>query len=187
MPFIRKILIIGSGGAGKSTLAAELGGILGLEVIHLDAHFWSPGWVPTPRPQWIETVEKLMSRDAWIMDGHYGSTLEMRLEISDAVIFLDFPKMVCVWRVIKRRFQNIGVSRPDMAPGCPERFLDAEFLKFLLWIWRFPQVNSPSVVRRLRGYSDTKLIVTLRRPKDVRRFMEDLRVRGLEGVTLAFM
>ena len=187
MPPIKKILIIGSGGAGKSTLAAELGGILGLEVTHLDAHFWSPGWVPTPRPQWIETVEKLKSRDAWIMDGHYGSTLEMRLEASDAVVFLDFPKIICVWRAIRRRFQNTGVSRPDMAPGCPERFLHGEFLKFLLWIWRFPRVESPSVVRRLRGYSDAKRIIILRRPKDVRRFMEEVRVGGLEGVTPAFL
>ena len=138
--------IIGSGGAGKSTLAAELGGILGLKVIHLDAHFWNPGWVPTPRRHWIETVEKLKSRDAWIMDGHYGSTLEMRLEASDAVVFLDFPKS-SAWWAIRRRLQNIGVSRPDMAPGRPERFLNWEFLKFLLWIWRFPRVQSPSVVK----------------------------------------
>ncbi len=187
MPPIKKILIIGSGGAGKSTLAAELGGILGLAVIHLDAHFWNPGWVPTARPQWIETVEKLKSRDAWIMDGHYGSTLEMRLEAADAVIFLDFPKLICVWRAIKRRFQSSGGSRPDMGPGCSERFLDGEFLKFLLLIWGFPRAESPSVVRELRGCSDTKRIIVLRGPKDVRRFIDEVRVRGLEGVTPAFL
>ena len=74
-----------------------------------------------------------------------------------------------------------------MATGCPEPFLDREFLKFLLWIWRFPQVQSPAVVRSLRGYLDTKRIIILRRPKDVRRFIEEVRVRGLEGVTPAFL
>ena len=143
--------------------------------------------MPTPRPQWIETVKKLTSRDAWIIDGHYGSTLEMRLEAADAVIFLDFPKIICVWRAIKRRFQSSGVSRPDMGPGCPERFLNWEFLKFLLLIWRSPRAQSPSVVRKLRGYSDTKRIIILRRPKDVKRFMEEARVGGLEGVTPAFL
>ncbi len=127
-----------------------------------------------------------MSRDAWIIDGHYGSTLEMRLEAADAVIFLDFPKIICVWRAIKRRFQSSGVSRPDMGPGCPERFLNGEFLKFLLLIWGFPRAQSPCVVRELRGHSDTKRIIILRHPKDVRRFIEEVQVRGLDGVTPAF-
>ena len=130
----KRIAIIGCGGSGKSTLAAKLGPALGIPVVHLDVHYWNPGWVPMPRDEWESEVESLLSRESWIMDGNYGSTMEKRLAASDAVIFMDFPRRVCLWRVIKRRFQHIRGSRPDMAPGCPERFLEGRFLEFLKWI-----------------------------------------------------
>ncbi len=64
-----KVLVIGSGGAGKSTFARRLGKLLDIEVIHLDALYWNPGWVETPKAAWAETVAELVKRDSWIMDG----------------------------------------------------------------------------------------------------------------------
>jgi adenylate kinase family enzyme len=69
---MRRVLVIGSGGAGKSTFSVALGKRLELPVIHLDAHFWRPGWVETPKPEWRERVAQLAARDAWVMDGNYG-------------------------------------------------------------------------------------------------------------------
>ncbi len=86
---MKKILIIGSGGSGKSTLAVRLGELLQLPVIHLDEHFWQPGWVEPPREEWKTKVDEFCSRDAWIMDGNYGGTLEERITASDTVLFLD--------------------------------------------------------------------------------------------------
>ncbi|MEH2257160.1 AAA family ATPase [Nostoc sp.] len=117
---MKKILIIGSGGAGKSTLARELGTILSLEVIHLDAWYWNPGWVETPKTEWQSIIQDLTLRESWIMDGNYGGTLDVRLSVADTVIFLDFPRILCLSRVIKRRFTYAGQSRPDMALDCPE-------------------------------------------------------------------
>ncbi|MBW4425057.1 MAG: hypothetical protein KME50_11545 [Nostoc desertorum CM1-VF14] len=80
---MKKILIIGSGGAGKSTLARELGTILGLEVIHLDTWYWNPGWVETPKAKWQSIIQSLTLRECWIMDGNYSntSTFVYRLQI----------------------------------------------------------------------------------------------------------
>src|SRR6185503_9986356 len=70
--FMQRVLVIGSGGSGKSTVAAQLGELLNLELHHLDKFFWSPGWVKPEPDQWIKTVTDLMDRDSWIMDGNYS-------------------------------------------------------------------------------------------------------------------
>ncbi len=127
---MRKILLIGSGGAGKSTLARTIAERTGLPLIHLDTLYWKSGWVETPSEEWRKIVVALLQEDAWIMDGNFGGTLDLRLAACDTAIFLDLPPIVCLWRVIKRRIKYRGGSRPDMTTGCPER-LD---LGFLLWI-----------------------------------------------------
>lgn len=71
---MRRVLVIGCGGAGKSTLARQLGEATGLPVIHLDAHYWRPGWVETPKETWRAAVDELIAADAWIMDGNYSGT-----------------------------------------------------------------------------------------------------------------
>src|SRR5690349_3028678 len=87
--FMKKILVIGSGGAGKSTFAKQLSAILHLEVLHLDALYWQAGWVETPKPEWKQRVTELLAGDAWIMDGNYSGTLDIRMQACDTVIFLD--------------------------------------------------------------------------------------------------
>ena len=124
----KKVAIIGSGGSGKSALAREFGQALDLPVYHLYALFWRPGWVETPRDEWRATIEKLVEQDAWILDGNYGGTIEIRLAAADTIVFLDLPKTLCLWRVLKRTVLGFGRIRPDMAPGCPEKF-SWEFLK----------------------------------------------------------
>lgn len=84
---MRRIAVIGCGGAGKTTLSRELGEILKLPVYHLDSFFWNPGWVPTPPEEWRRIQEELVSRDEWIMDGDYGGTLDIRFGRADTIIF----------------------------------------------------------------------------------------------------
>ena len=162
--------MIGSGGAGKSTFARRLGAILGLEVIHLDAHFWRPGWAETPKPEWAAEVERLIARDAWVMDGNFGGTMPRRVEATDTVIFLDLPRTVCLWRALKRWAQyRGGGGRPDMAPGCREKF-DA---KFLLWIWNYPRRSRPRVLELLRDNAEGRRVVRLRSRPEVERFLAE--------------
>src|SRR5918992_2213979 len=102
---MKRILVIGSGGAGKSTVARRLGQLLDLEVNHLDKFYWKPGWVESPRDEWLETVIELINRDSWIIDGNYSGTLELRLQKADTVVFLDMPRRLCLWRIVKRNLQ----------------------------------------------------------------------------------
>ncbi len=138
---MQKILVIGSGGAGKTTFATQLGELLKLTVIHLDKLYWRPSWVEPPKEEWAATVDALISGDAWIMDGNYSGTLARRLTACDAVVFLDLPPLVCVWRVLKRVLQYHNTTRPEMAAGCPEHFS----LKFLLWIWNYRRRTRPRI------------------------------------------
>lgn len=124
---MKKVLLIGSGGSGKSTLAKALSARTGLPLFHLDALYWRPGWDAMARPEWTALVERLVQEPEWIMDGNYGGTLDQRLATCDTVVLLDLPPWLCLWRLIRRRFRHAGKSRPEMAPGCPER-LDAAFL-----------------------------------------------------------
>lgn len=145
---MKKILVIGSGGAGKSTFAKQLGERLNLHVIHLDALYWKPGWVEPPKDEWATTLDGLLKREAWIMDGNYSGTLERRLAACDAVVFLDVPPHVCSWRVLKRLWRYRNATRPDMAEGCHERFS----LQFLLWVWNYRRRTRPKIVRLLKQY-----------------------------------
>jgi adenylate kinase family enzyme len=118
---MKKVLVIGSGGAGKSTLARDLGTLLNIAVIHLDALYWHPEWIETPRAEWRKLIEESLRRDAWIIDGNYSNTFDYRLEACDTVIFLDIAGPICLWRVLKRAILYRGKTRPDMAEGCHER------------------------------------------------------------------
>lgn len=164
---MRKVLVIGPGGAGKSTVANQLGKLLNMQVIHLDKLYWHAGWIETPKSNWRETVAELLGRDAWIMDGNYSGTLDLRLQACDTVIFLDMSRALCIWRVLKRAIMYRNKSRPDMAEGCPERLT----VEFLLWIWNYPRKTRPKVVRMLESAVAEKRIIWLRSQADVEHFL----------------
>ena len=142
---MRKILLIGSGGSGKSTLAARIAGRTGLPLIHLDALFWKPGWKEMPREEWKQIVVELLQRDSWVMDGNYGGTLDVRLAACDGVVFLDFPAIVCLWRLLKRRIRFHGTPRPDMSADCAERLS----WSFVRWIWSYRRDRRPRILQKL--------------------------------------
>ena len=171
---MRRVLVIGSGGAGKSHFAVALAKRLNLPVIHLDAEFWRPGWVETPAAEWRERVAELLNGDEWIMDGNYGGTIPQRLAACDTVIFLDFPRVVCVWRITRRAFQYAGRSRPDMAPGCPERLS----WKFVWWVWTYRARRRPEILQRLAALPSTVGVEILRSTRNVEAFLARVTVSG---------
>ena len=167
---MRRIALIGCPGAGKTTLAQALGDQLDLPVIHLDRHFWKPGWVETPREPWQKHQKKLLSGDRWIVDGGYHATLDIRLPRADTVLCFDFPRWRSYWGVARRWMQHHGQTRPDLGEGCPER-LDPEFLRY---IWNFPRDIRPKVFDKVAQDRDGKRVEVFRAPLDVRRFVAAL-------------
>lgn len=164
---MQRVVVIGCGGAGKSTLSVELGERLDLPVIHLDRHFWKPGWVSTPAEEWEDVVHKLLSGERWVVDGNYGATLDARLAAADTAIFMDFPAWLCLWRVIWRWIRYRGRTRVDMGPGCPE-MIDLEFLG---WIASFRRKSRPKIVAALRAQEEGLQVVVLRSPREAREFL----------------
>jgi adenylate kinase family enzyme len=115
----RRVVVTGLAGAGKSTFSRELSAKTGLPVIHLDFHFWQPGWVEPSEDQWRETQRRLLAGDEWIADGNYDATLDLRLERADTVVFLDTPWWVCAQRALVRGIRK----RPadfQLPSGCDE-------------------------------------------------------------------
>ena len=167
---MQRVLVIGSGGAGKSAFAARLAARTGLPLVHLDALFWKPGWVETPREEWERTVGEIVARDRWILDGNYGGTLDPRLAACDTAVFLDLPRALCLWRVVKRRVRFHRRSRPDMPPGCEERL----GLGFVRWIWSYPGTRRPGVLRKLAALRPDQRAVVLRTGAEVEAFLDAL-------------
>ena len=136
---MQRVLVIGIPGAGKSTFSRALAERTGLPLIHLDKEFWQPGWKITPREQWRAKVAALVAREAWVMDGNYDSSLDLRLPRADAVVWFDYPRRVALPRVLWRVAKTYGRVREDLAPGCPEK-VDWEFLRY---VWDFPGKERP--------------------------------------------
>ena len=166
---MRRVLIIGSAGAGKSTLARRLGAIVDLPVVHLDAHYWKAGWQATPPDEWKQRVAELLCGDGWIMDGNYGGTLRERVAAADTVILLELSRLRCLFRVFLRSIRHRGRARADLHPECPEHLPDLEFIR---WIWRYPRDSLPRVREIVRAHGTSRTIVTLRSPREIERYLQ---------------
>jgi adenylate kinase family enzyme len=164
---MKKVLIIGSGGSGKSTAAIKLGAITGLPVIHLDTYFWKPDWIRVSKDEWLLKVKELCAQPRWIMDGNYRGTMDLRLREADTIIFLYFPRLICIWGIIKRRFSK----RADTIEGCREK-IDLEFFK---WVWNYNGTHVPGIMEKLHNIKDKEIYI-LRNRKQLKMLLEDLKM-----------
>lgn len=162
---MQRVLILGSPGAGKSTFSHRLAARCGLHVVHLDQHYWQPGWREPDADVWHETIKRLLAQPRWIMDGDYGGTLDMRLREADTVFFLDLPRWLCIMRVLKRIRTTYGRTRPDLADGCPERF-DWEFMKY---VWNYPSNRRPGLVAKLETFEGQ--VLTFRKSREIESYL----------------
>lgn len=166
---MERVIIIGCGGAGKSTLARQLGEKTGLPVVHLDKLFWKPGWVSLSREEFDLVHQEAISRERWIIDGNFDRTIPQRLSRCDTVLYLDFSRWACVMGVTKRVLTTYGTVREDMGEGCPERF-DLEFLK---WVWDFNKNKRQKNYRLLEEAEGVEVII-LKNRREVKRFLASL-------------
>ena len=168
MVVVDRVVILGPGGAGKSTLARRLGAQTGLPVVHLDRHFWHPGWVETPRDEWRVRQRALLAGDRWIADGNYSGTLDERLPRADTVVLLDFAPWRTLPRVVRRVVLHHGEEL--QAAGCPER-LDPQFLA---WVANYRRRSRPRVLAAIAEHAPYVTVYVLRTPRAVDAFVAAL-------------
>ena len=166
---MERVIIIGCGGAGKSTLARQLGEKLNIPVVHLDSIFWLPGWVEMEKEAFDMRVRQEMAKEKWIIDGNYNRTMPERIAQCDTVIYLDFPRFVCLYGVFKRLLTNIGKTRPDMGAGCKEK-VDWDFVK---WIWNFNKNKRERYYKMLNEAEGVETIV-LKNRRMVKAFLKQI-------------
>ncbi len=166
---MQRVLVIGSPGAGKSTLAHALAARTGLPLYHLDRMFWLPGWVERDREEGRAELAGVLAGDRWIIDGNYGSTMPMRAARADTVVWLDYPTSLCLGRVFKRWWQYRGQARPDMTEGCPEN-LNLEFLLYVLNFRRAWRHRNAAVLAQFGGRT-----LRFQRPGQTADWLDQLR------------
>lgn len=154
---MQRVLVLGSSGSGKSTFAGKFGAITGLPVIHIDHLYWGAGWVPVPTDVYLQRMRAAVAPDQWIMDGNSPSTLDLRMPRADRIILFNRSRLACVARIGRRVAGTYGTVRPDMAPGCPERF-DWEFLKF---VWNYPKKDWLELIGAIDRHSAWERTITL--------------------------
>ena len=170
---LRRVAVMGMAGAGKSTLAVELGRALGAPVFHLDAIYWKPGWVASSWDEFREAQRELLALDRWVLDGNYSTGgLAERLERADAVVVVKAPRWLALSRVVRRSLHHRGATRPDLGADKPER-LDPKFLR-CVWDW---ERNHPDFVETLRRQASGKPVVEVRSRRDAQRLVEEARRR----------
>lgn len=173
-----RIVVLGSGGAGKSTAARQIAARLQLPLHHLDRLYWQPGWQARPDAEWEAMQQELVLGERWVIDGNYSRTLGIRLDRADGVLFLDLPRRVCLWRAFWRSVRLHGRVRPDLGPGCPEH-LDIEFLA---WVWAFPSRTRGQVLAALDAAPSEQIWVVPQSSSQVRSLLEELGTVSRAGI-----
>jgi adenylate kinase family enzyme len=177
MSRMKKIVIIGSPGAGKSTLARRLMNPLGIEVFHLDCYFWEPGWKEKSIEARIKIQQQLVQGERWIIEGTYLGSSDERLNAADTIIFLDMPFFLCLWRVIKRRFKYNNKPRPDLPEGCPEKLHFPYILKVLAFPLRGHRLffkKYKEIQARQRHKEEETTLLWFKSNKEVETFLRRL-------------
>lgn len=162
---MRKVIVIGCPGGGKSTFSRKLHDLTDLPLYHLDRMYWNPDRTKVEKSVFRERLAEVIEKDAWIIDGNYGSTMEWRIEASDTVFFLDYPTEVCLEGIRARK----GKPRSDMP--WVETGDDEEFLQF---IRDYREESRPKVLNLLEKYPD-KTVFIFRARDEADEFLKNLK------------
>ncbi len=170
---VKKILVIGCPGSGKTTFSTELSQILNLPLVHLDKLYWCGNWEHVPREEFDKRLLIELKKECWLIDGNFNRTIPKRLEHCDTVFYFDFPVFTCLWGVTKRAFQNRGKTRDDMGGNCPEYF-DKQKMSLYKDILSFKRRHRQNYYELLVKATHVKVIVFKSR-RQVRKYINDIK------------
>lgn len=153
---MKKIMIIGSPGTGKSVFARKLSAKINVPLIHLDYYYHDKAHdYYNDKQAWESKLEELTSQDTWIIDGNYGSTMAERMESADTIFYFDMPRRIAIWGVIKRRISAIHTKRTDMPEGWSEK-ANIEFIKY---VWNFKKQFEKATLKLLERNKGKNILI----------------------------
>lgn len=147
-------------------MAKELSLRLNMPLIHLDKEYWLPDWEPSSDEIWRKKVTDLVALEEWIMDGNFGGTFDIRFPRATTLIYLDFPRTLCLYRCIKRSVLTWRQVRSDMGQDCPERF----DLQFYSYVWNYQRTQGSRFFELARKYFAGKPVI-LKSPTAVKNYL----------------
>jgi len=162
---VDRIAIIGCGGSGKSRLARELGSILGVTPVHLDGLYYDQDWKPLDKDRFAALQQELVAAPRWVIDGNYASSLPIRLEAADTVIFLDLPARTCLRGIAQRRLRHRGGQHATI--GVYDRIT----WSFIRYIARYRKQMAPRVRTLIAAHAGDAQVIILRSRRAARRYL----------------
>lgn len=163
---MKKVIVIGCPGSGKTTFAEKLNKCTGLPLYYLDAIWHKPDKTHIPREEFDERIGKIFNTPEWIIDGNYNRTIETRLQQCDTVFFFDLPTEVCIQGATER----LGKGRYDM-PWI-EKELDPEFEDF---IKEFSEKSLPKIYNLIEKYKGEKEVIVFKSREDADNYINETR------------
>jgi adenylate kinase family enzyme len=176
---VDRIAIIGCGGSGKSRLARALGDTLGITPVHLDGLYYDRDWKPLDKEQFAALQRDLVAAPRWIIEGNYASSMPIRLEVADTVVFLDLPAWACLWGIIRRRLRH-GGGQHD-AIGVYDRIT----WNFVRYIAGYRKQMAPRVRQLIVGHAGDAQVVVLRGRRAARRYLATVAARSAAAPAVA--
>jgi adenylate kinase family enzyme len=168
---MRRIIVVGSQGSGKTNLALNLGRKLGLPVLHLDVLYWRPGWKASEKAGFRTRVAEAVAGDAWIVDGSFsGLAFDITLARADTLVVIRRPRWLCQWRILWRSAFDRDKTRPDLPEGCPEQF----DWKLMREAWRYDTDRAPVIEAERVQYGAEVPVVHLRSDQDIEDFLDSV-------------
>ncbi|MPZ58565.1 MAG: hypothetical protein GEU91_19150 [Rhizobiales bacterium] len=164
---MRRLLVVGSPGAGKTRLSGLLADKLGLPLIHLDYYRFNPHWVPVERQHWLSLTAEIAAGPQWIIDGTWEGSFPICMPRADTLIWLDLPRSTCLRRVMLRSLRNFGRLRPELN-GC------REFLPCVPQVWSYPAKQRPNIVHKIERFGRHLSVIRLRNDHETDAFIATL-------------
>lgn len=169
---MKRILIIGNAGSGKTTFAKKLAEKTALPPVHLDRIFWRGKWNFLSKEEFDPLLQSELEKEEWIIDGNFNRTLPHRIKYCDTVFYFDLPTVLCLWGITKRVFLHYGKTRDDMSGVCPEYF-DRQKFKLFKAVIRFNRKYRKKYYRLLEDAENIHVIIFKSR-KQIKLYLESL-------------